>query len=116
MAAAHILRNEMPELRVRVVNVTDLFVLEKETAHPHGLDDEMFEALFTPDAPVIVNFHGYPSAVKQLIFVRNHVRRFYINRYQEEGTTTTPFDMNVRNSTNRYLLITQTIRLLSTPN
>src|SRR5713226_5752252 len=116
MAAAHILRNERPELRVRVVNVTDLFVLEKETAHPHGLDDEMFEALFTPDAPVIVNFHGYPSAVKQLIFGRNHVRRFYINGYQEEGTTTTPFDMNVRNGTDRYHLITQAIRLASTRN
>src|SRR5260370_6995746 len=74
----------------------------------------MFEALFTPDAPVIVNFHGYPSAVKQLIFGRNHVRRFYINGYQEEGTTTTPFDMNVRNGTDRYHLITQAIPLAST--
>jgi len=117
MAAAHILRNELPELRVRVVNVTDLFVLEKETAHPHGLDDEMFDALFTPDAPVIVNFHGYPSAVKQLIFGRENVgQRFYINGYQEEGTTTTPFDMNVRNGTDRYHLITQAIRLASTRN
>jgi xylulose-5-phosphate/fructose-6-phosphate phosphoketolase len=116
MAAAHILRNDMPELRVRVVNVTDLFILEKETAHPHGLDDEMFEALFTKDAPVIVNFHGYPSAVKQLIFGRNHNQRFHIHGYQEEGTTTTPFDMNVRNGTSRYHLITQAIRLAATRN
>ena len=116
MAAAHILRNDMPELRVRVVNVTDLFILEKETAHPHGLDDEMFEALFTSEAPVIVNFHGYPSAVKQLIFGRNHNRRFHINGYQEEGTTTTPFDMNVRNGTSRYHLIMQAIRLAATRN
>lgn len=116
MAATHILRNELPELRVRVVNVTDLFVLEKETVHPHGLDDEMFEALFTPDSPVIVNFHGYSSAVKQLLFGRNHAQRFHINGYQEEGTTTTPFDMNVRNGTSRYHLIMQAIRLAATRN
>jgi len=116
MAAAHILRNEMPELRLRVVNVTDLFILEKETDHPHGLDSEMFEALFTPDIPVIVNFHGYPSAVKQLLFGRDHTRRFHINGYQEEGTTTTPFDMNVRNGTDRYHLIMQAIRLAAARN
>ena len=116
MAAANILRKEMPELRVRVVNVTDLFILEKETAHPHGLDDEMFEALFTLDAPVIINFHGYPSAVNQLLFGRHHNQRFYINGYQEEGTTTTPFDMNVRNGTDRYHLMMQAIRLASVRN
>ncbi|HLH62234.1 MAG TPA: phosphoketolase family protein [Ktedonobacteraceae bacterium] len=118
MAAAHILRNELPELRVRVVNVTDLFILEKETAHPHGLDDEMFEALFTADCPVIINFHGYPSAVKQLLFGRYHIhtQRFRINGYQEEGTTTTPFDMNVRNGTDRFHLITQAIRMAGVRN
>jgi len=116
MAAAHILHNDLPELRVRVVNVTDLFILEKETAHPHGLDDEMFEALFTPDTPVIINFHEYPSAVKQLLFGRNHTRRFHIHGYQEEGTTTTPFDMNVSNGTSRYHLITQAIRLAAARN
>jgi xylulose-5-phosphate/fructose-6-phosphate phosphoketolase len=113
MAAADILRSELPELRVRVVNVTDLFVLETESAHPHGLDDETFDALFTPDRPVIINFHGYPSAVKQLLFGRYHLHthRFQINGYQEEGTTTTPFDMNVRNGTDRYHLIMQAIRM-----
>jgi xylulose-5-phosphate/fructose-6-phosphate phosphoketolase len=116
MAAAHILRKEMPFLRVRVVNVTDLLILEKETLHPHGLDDEMFMALFTHDRPVIVNFHGYPSAVKQLLFGRNCTERFHINGYQEEGTTTTPFDMNVRNRTSRYHLIMQAIRLASKSN
>ncbi len=116
MAAAHILRNEMPELRVRVVNVTDLFILEKDTDHPHGLDDEMFEALFTSEAPVIVNFHGYPSAVKQLLFGRQHVRLFHIHGYQEEGTTTTPFDMSVRNGTSRYHIIMQAIRLAAVRN
>src|SRR5437763_16437730 len=70
MAAAHILRNEMPELRVRVVNVTDLFILEKDTDHPHGLDDEMLEALFTHDCAVIINFHGYSYAIKHLLVGR----------------------------------------------
>lgn len=116
MAAAHILRKELPELRVRVVNVTDLLILEKETQHPHGLDDEMFEALFTDDAPVIVNFHGYPSAVKQLLYSRGVGKRFHIHGYQEEGTTTTPFDMNVRNKTSRFHLIMQAIRLAAPHN
>lgn len=116
MAAAQILRTEMPELRVRVVNVTDLLVLPQESRHPHGLDNEMFAALFTADRPVIINFHGYPSAVKQLLFGRPNLERFRINGYQEEGTTTTPFDMNVRNVTSRYHLIMQAIRLTSAHN
>ncbi|NGX61008.1 MAG: Xylulose-5-phosphate phosphoketolase [Chlamydiae bacterium] len=116
MAAAHILRQELPELRVRVVNVTDLLILEKETMHPHGLDDEMFASLFTQNRPVIVNFHGYPSAVKQLIYGRGVGERFHINGYIEEGTTTTPFDMNVRNKTSRFHLIMQAIRLAAPHN
>ncbi len=111
MAAASLLRQDIPELRVRVVNVTDLFVLEDSHDHPHGLDVDMFEALFTADRPVVINFHGYPSAVKQLLFGRHSVRRFHINGYQEEGTTTTPFDMNVRNGTSRYQVASQAIRL-----
>ncbi|MEW5858277.1 MAG: phosphoketolase, partial [Cyanobacteriota bacterium] len=116
MAAAQILRTEMPQLRVRVVNVTDLLVLEEKSAHPHGLDAEMFDALFTPDKPVIINFHGYSSAVKQLLFGRPNLKRFHINGYREEGTTTTPFDMQVRNHTSRYHLIMQAIRLAATCN
>jgi xylulose-5-phosphate/fructose-6-phosphate phosphoketolase len=110
MAAASLLRKDIPELRVRVVNVTDLLVLEENTQHPHGLDHDMFEALFTRECPVIINFHGYLSAVKQLLFGRSNVHRFYINGYQEEGTTTTPFDMNVRNGTSRYQVASQAIR------
>lgn len=106
----------MPELRVRVVNVTDLLILEENSEHPHGLDNEMFEALFTSDRPVIVNFHGYPSAVNQLLHHRPTNHRFHINGYREEGTTTTPFDMNVRNGTSRYHLIMQSIRLASAHN
>jgi xylulose-5-phosphate/fructose-6-phosphate phosphoketolase len=110
MAAADILRREVPELRLRVVNVTDLLILEKESDHPHGLDRTLFNALFTADAPVIVNFHGYASAVKQLLFGREVGARFTINGYREEGTTTTPFDMLVRNGVSRYHLVTQAIR------
>lgn len=117
MAAASILRHELPDLRVRVVNVTDLLVLEENTEHPHGLDQDMFEALFTRDRPVIANFHGYPSAVKQLLYGRHHTQgRFYINGYREEGTTTTPFDMNVVNGTDRYHIIMQAIRLAAPHN
>jgi xylulose-5-phosphate/fructose-6-phosphate phosphoketolase len=110
MAATQIMRDELPDLRIRVVNVTDLMVLERESEHPHGLDDAMFDAMFTPHRPVIINFHGYASAVKQLLFGRHNVHRFTINGYREEGTTTTPFDMNVRNGTSRYHLINQAIR------
>jgi len=116
MAAAHILRSEIPELRVHVVNVTDLMVLEKDSGHPHGLDVEMFEALFTPDRPVNVNFHSYPSAVKQLLFGRANIQRFQTNGYREEGTTTTPIDMAVRNGTSRFHLIMQAIRLAAAHN
>lgn len=116
MAAAHILRQELPELRVRVVNITDLLILQQETLHPHGMDQNMFNALFTPNRPVILNFHGYPSAVKQLIYGRGCEKRFFINGYHEEGTTTTPFDMNVRNKTSRYHLIMQAIRLAALNN
>ncbi len=113
MAAAQILRHELPELRFRVVNVTDLLVLDKSSLHPHGLDDEMFTSLFTASQPVIFNFHGYPSALKQLLYGRDALDRFHINGYIEEGTTTTPFDMCVRNKTSRYHIIMQAIRLAS---
>lgn len=113
LAAAQLLREEIPNLRIRTVNVTDLLVLESESLHPHGLNQDMFESLFTPHQPVIFNFHGYPSALKQLLFHRGDTERFYINGYREEGTTTTPFDMLVRNGTSRFQLATQTIRLAS---
>ena len=102
LAAAELLMKEVPALRLRVVNVTDLLVIESESRHPHGLDEEMFDALFTPHCPVIFNFHGYPSALQQLLFHRGDSQRFFINGYLEEGTTTTPFDMLVRNKASRY--------------
>lgn len=110
LAAAELLMREVPTLRLRVVNVTDLLVIESESHHPHGLDTEMFDALFTKNRQVIFNFHGYPSALKQLLFHRGDTQRFYVNGYLEEGTTTTPFDMLIRNQTSRYHLAKQAIR------
>lgn len=111
MAAAQILHTDLPQLRIRVVNVVDLFALTPDTEHPRGMDSEVFEGLFTQHKPVIINFHGYPSAIKQLLFGRPNVERFHVNGYREEGTTTTPFDMQVCNETDRYHLVMQATRL-----
>lgn len=116
MAAASILLNEVPELKLRFVNVTDLLVLEEDSLHPHGLEQDMFDALFTNDKPVIFNFHGYPSALQQLLFHRGDTERFYINGYREEGTTTTPFDMMIRNGASRFHVVMQAIRLAAAHN
>ncbi|MFQ5735883.1 MAG: phosphoketolase [Thermodesulfobacteriota bacterium] len=113
MAAAQILREEAPEWRVRVVNVTDLMVLGIPQKYPHGLDEGRFERLFPPGVPVIFNFHGYTAAIKQLVWERPGNDRFDINGYREEGTTTTPFDMQVRNRTSRYHLVIQAARKLA---
>lgn len=105
MAAVRLLQRDAPELRVQVVNVTDLMVLGLDTEHPHGLNPGAFERLFTADRPVVFNFHGYPSAIKQLLFGRPRADRFRVSGYEEEGTTTTPFDMHIRNGTSRYHLV-----------
>jgi len=110
MAAVDLLRHMLPALRVRVVNVTDLLVLEAESKHPHGMNQELFEILFTPDRPVIFNFHGYHSALYQVLFGRGKSDRFRINGYIEEGTTTTPFDMAIRNKASRFHVMQQAIR------
>lgn len=116
MAAADMLRKDLPFLRTRVINVTDLLVLESESLHPHGLNQELFDALFTHDRPVIINFHGYPSALKQLLFNRGDAHRFVIKGYKEEGTTTTPFDMQIRNETSRFHIMMDALRLASRTN
>ena len=116
MAATSLLKQELPELRVRVVNVTDLLVLELHTFHPHGLSPAAFETLFTADRPVVFNFHGYPAAVKQLLFERPSLARFAINGYIEEGTTTTPFDLLVRNGASRYHVLMQAVRAAAPSN
>lgn len=110
VAAAKLLREELPELSVRVVNVDDLLVLDSVAGNPHRMDDAEFERLFTTDRPVIFNFHGYPSAIHQLIYKRANPQRFHVRGYVEEGTTTTPFDMLVRNQTSRYHLMMEALR------
>ena len=107
MAAAALLREEAPEWRVRVVNVTDLLVLGIPQKYPHGLEENRFRHIFPLDCPVVFNFHGYTAAIKQLCWERPQPERFDVNGYREEGTTTTPFDMHVRNRTSRYHLVIQ---------
>jgi len=110
LAAAALLRRDVPTLRVRVVNVLDLLVLDTPRAHPHGMSDDAFAGLFPLDREVIFAFHGYPSAARQLLFSRPAPHRFHVVGYQEEGTTTTPFDMTVRNGISRFQLAIEALR------
>jgi xylulose-5-phosphate/fructose-6-phosphate phosphoketolase len=104
------LAEDIPDLRVRMVNVMDLMRLESRRSHPHALETEPFNALFTADKPVVFSFHGYPSAIHQLISARQNPTRFHVRGYVEEGITTTPFDMLIRNGTSRYQLAIEAIR------
>jgi xylulose-5-phosphate/fructose-6-phosphate phosphoketolase len=110
IAAAWLLRKYAPDLRVRVVNVVDLFTLESFKDHPHGLDGDGFRQLFTDDTPVIFAFHGYPRVIHELIYHRPNPERFHVRGYIEEGTTTTPFDMVVLNRISRYHLAIEALR------
>jgi len=102
IAAASLLRQALPFLRVRVVNVTDLMILGPSRTHPHSLTDEDFDSLFTNDREIIVNYHGYASELKGLVFGRQGVERMSVEGYNEEGTTTTPFCMMLLNGVSRY--------------
>ena len=104
LASVSVLRQELPALRIRFVNVTNLFTLTQPEAHPDGMSDQEFEGLFTADRPVLFNFHGYPSAVHQLIHRRRNHERFHVKGYIEEGTTTTPFDLLAMNGVDRFQL------------
>jgi xylulose-5-phosphate/fructose-6-phosphate phosphoketolase len=104
LAAAWLLARRMPELKVRVVNVVDLFALMSHNDHPHGLDDDAFVELFTESAPVIFAFHGYPGVIHELVHHRPKPERFHVRGYVEEGRTTTPFDMLVLNCMSRFHL------------
>jgi len=94
IAAAALLRELVPALRVRVVNVTDLMILSTHGSHPHALSDDAFEALFTADRRIYFNYHGYPTDVRALLGERNG-RRITVHGYSEEGTTTSPFDVSI---------------------
>ncbi len=104
VAAASILRRLLPDLRVRVVNVVDLMRLEPDSEHPHGLSDREFDALFTTSKPVIFAYHGYPSLIHRLTYSRANHDNIHVRGYQEEGTTTTPFDMVMLNDLDRFHL------------
>ena len=109
LAATDLLRHELPDLRVRVVNVVDLMRLEPAGEHPHGLPDPEFDAIFTTDRPVIFAYHGYPSLIHRLTYRRAGHDNFHVRGYNEEGSTTTPFDMLVRNNMDRFHLVVDVI-------
>ena len=109
LAAAALLRSELPDLRVRVVNVVDLMRLQDEREHPHGLSEGQFDALFTTDRPVIFAYHGYPWLIHRLTYRRANHRNIHVRGYKEEGTTTTPFDMVMLNDMDRFHLVIDVI-------
>jgi xylulose-5-phosphate/fructose-6-phosphate phosphoketolase len=104
LAAVSLLREHVPDLRIRVVNVVDLMALQPISEHPHGLSDEDFDALFTTDKPVVFAFHGYPTLIHRLTYRRHNHFNIHVRGYVEEGTTTTPFDMTVLNRLDRFQL------------
>jgi xylulose-5-phosphate/fructose-6-phosphate phosphoketolase len=109
VAAAALLREHLPELAVRVINVVDLMRLEPDDEHPHGLPDAEFDALFTASRPVIFAYHGYPWLIHRLTYRRTNHANFHVRGYREEGTTTTPFDMVMLNALDRYHLVMDVI-------
>jgi xylulose-5-phosphate/fructose-6-phosphate phosphoketolase len=109
LAAVDLLRQRLPELKVRVVNVVDLMTLQPKSEHPHGLSDAEFDALFTTDKPVIFAYHGYPWLIHRLAYKRRNHDNMHVRGYKEEGSTTTPFDMVVRNDLDRFHLVADVI-------
>ncbi len=110
LAAVTLLREYVPEMRIRVVNVVDLMTLQPATEHPHGLEDRDFDALFACDKPVIFAYHGYPTLIHKLTYNRRNHANIHVHGFKEEGTTTTPFDMVVLNGLDRYSLALDAIR------
>ena len=113
LAAAAILREELPDLAVRVVNVVDLMRLQHELEHPHGLSDRDFDTVFTTDKPIIFAFHGYPTLIHRLAYRRHGHRNLHVRGYLENGTTTTPFDMVMMNDLDRFHLVIDVIDRVS---
>jgi len=109
LAAVALLRHHLPDLKIRVVNVVDLMTLQPHEEHPHGLTDHDFDGLFTTDKPVIFAYHGYPWLIHRLTYRRRNHGNIHVRGYKEEGTTTTPFDMVVRNDLDRFHLVADVI-------
>jgi xylulose-5-phosphate/fructose-6-phosphate phosphoketolase len=105
LAAAALLRERLPALKVRVINVVDLMRLQSESEHPHGLSDSEFDALFTTNKPIVFAYHGYPSLIHRLTYRRRNHANLHVRGYKEEGTTTTPFDMVMLNDLDRFHLV-----------
>jgi xylulose-5-phosphate/fructose-6-phosphate phosphoketolase len=104
LAAVTILREAFPELKIRVVNVVDLMRLQSDRLHPHGLSDRDYDMLFTTDRPIVFAFHGYPSLIHELTYLRTN-KNLHVRGYMEEGTITTAFDMRVLNKIDRFNLV-----------
>ena len=112
LAAVTILREHLPELKVRFINVVDLMKMESHENHPHGLTDDEFDALFTKDKPVVFAFHGYPKLIHELTHGRHNEQNFFVHGYLEEGTITTAFDMRVQNHIDRFSLVKEALKHL----
>jgi xylulose-5-phosphate/fructose-6-phosphate phosphoketolase len=112
LAAVALLRQWLPDLRVRVVNVVDLMTLQPPSEHPHGLTDADFDAIFTVDRPIVFAYHGYPWLIHRLAYRRHNHHNLHVRGYKEEGTTTTPFDMTVLNDLDRFHLVQAVIRFV----
>ncbi|MGB7416826.1 MAG: phosphoketolase family protein, partial [Thermosynechococcaceae cyanobacterium] len=109
LAAVSMLREQFPDLKIRVINVVDLMRLQSEGEHPHGLSNKDFDTLFTTDKPIIFNYHGYPWLIHRLTYRRTNHHNLHVRGYKEEGTTTTPFDMCVLNQIDRFNLVADVI-------
>lgn len=109
LAAVDLLRQHVPELKIRVVNVVDLMTLQPKEEHPHGLPDKDFDSLFTTEKPIIFAYHGYPWLIHRLTYRRTNHKNLHVRGYKEEGTTSTPFDMVVRNDLDRFHLVADVI-------
>ena len=104
LAATELLREHFPDLKVRFVNVVDLFRLVPEGEHPHGLSEREFESLFTPDRPVVFNFHAYPWLIHRLTYRRKNQHNIHVRGYKEQGNINTPMELAIRNQVDRYSL------------